>query len=238
MKRGSWLCGALAAVMLSWTPAASAGPMQDFERQVAGAYAHYRAALLQTNMKNKEATEAAIVAFEKGWGEIATRKASPPPQYAEDAKWGETLDKVGTVIVEAKAEAARGDLAKSHATLEAIRDLIGDLRLRNGVISFSDRINAYHEHMEHVVEGKYGADPESLAKLREDVAVLAFLAADCEKFAPAALAGDAGFKQLLSGMVASVGALQAAARGGDAARIAETRKALKPAYSKLFAKYG
>lgn len=215
-----------------------AGPMQDFERQLNAAYAHYRAALLQTNLKNKDATQAAIAAFEKGWSEIAGRKSSPPPQYAEDAKWGDTLEQVTKVLAAAKAEAAQGDLTKSHNTLEAIRDLIGDLRQRNGVTSFSDRINTYHEHMEVVVEGKYASDPEGMAKLREDVAVLIFLAKEVEKFKPATFGGDDVFKQVLSGMLASVTALQAAVRSGESARIEELRKALKPAYSKLFARYG
>ena len=230
--------GGLIAVALVLPVAAFAGQMQDFEKQLNSVYAHYRAALLQTNMKNKDATEAAIAAFEKGWSEIAARKASAPPQYADDPKWGETLDQVGKVLATAKSEAAGGDLTKSHNTLEAIRDLIGDLRLRNGIISFSDRINAYHEQMEHVVLGNYAADVEGLAKLREDVAVLVFLAKDVERFKPAILAGDDGFKQALAGVLSSVSALQAAARSGETAKLVELRKALKPAYSKLFAKYG
>lgn len=238
MRRNIWMRAGLAAVMLALPVTVDAGPMQDFEKQLNSAYAHYRAALLQTNMKNKEATEAAIAAFEKGWSEIAARKASPPPQYADDAKWGETLEQVAKVLAVAKAEAASGDLTKSHNTLEAIRELIGDLRLRNGIMSFSDRINAYHEHMEHVVQGSYGSDAEGLARLREDVAVLSALAKDVEKFKPPALAGDDGFKQALAGMMSSVTSLQSAARAGQVDKIPELRKALKPAYSKLFAKYG
>jgi hypothetical protein len=218
--------------------AASAGPMQDFERQLTATYAHYRAALMQTNQKNKEATEKAIADFEIGWAAILARKASPPPQYMDDHKWSQTLDAVAGVLAEAKGEAAKGELAKSHNTLEAIRDLIGDMRQRNGIITFSDRMNTYHEQMERVVEGRYSTDANGLAKLREDVAVLAFVAEEVERYRPADLDQDQAFKQGLADMKASIVALQAAVRAGDTARLDGLRKALKPPYSRLFAKYG
>ena len=229
--------GFIAAMSLSH--AAIAGPVRDFERDLSNAYAHYRAALLSSNQSNKAATEAAIAAFGDAWSkQIAVHKATPPPHYADDTKWGETLDKVTSVIAKSKTEAGAGDLPKAHATLEAIRDLIGDLRLRNGTISYSDRVNIYHEHMEHVVTRTYGADAEGIAKLREDVAVLAFLATDLERFKPAELATDDAFKQALVALKTSVDTLQAAARAGETAKFDPLRKALKPTYSRFFIKFG
>jgi hypothetical protein len=171
---------------------ALAGPVADFERDLTAIYAHYRAALFQTNQNNKAATEKAIADFEAGWTRVVlARRASPPPQYADDPKWTETLGKVDAVLIQAKADMARGELAKAHETLEAIRDLIGYLHLRNGIVTFSDRMNAYHEQMEHLVEGSWPVDADGLGKLREETAVLAHLAAELERFKPAALPATA-----------------------------------------------
>lgn len=237
MRHMSSLPGLAIAVALLMPGPALAGPMQDFEAQLTGVYAHYRAALFHTNQNKKDETLAAIAAFEKGWGDILARKSNPPPQYADDSSWSETLDKVGLVLKGARAEAERGELAMSHETLEAIRDLIGTLRLRNGIVSFSDRMNAYHEQMEKVLLGTYEAEA-GLAKLREDIAVLAFLAGEVEKFRPVALDKDEAFRKGLAAVKASVDALQSAARAGDFAKLADLRKALKPPYSRLFLKYG
>ena len=231
------LLGWLFAASLLIPLGANAGPVQDFEKQLTGTYAHYRAALFLTNQNKKDETLAALAAFEKGWADILAQKTTPPPQYADDAKWPATLDEVSHVLHGAKGEAERGDLAKSHETLEAIRDLIGDLRLRNGMISFSDRMNAYHEQMEKVAGGNYDGEP-GLAKLREDVAVLAFLANEVERFKPAAFAADPAFVQGLAALTASVAALQTAVRAGDTAKLGELRKAIKPPYSRLFLRYG
>lgn len=232
-------CGSFVAAAV-FGLSALAGPVRDFERDLSRAYGHYRAALLNSNQSNKPGTESAIAAFDEAWSkQIALRRETPPPHYADDPRWTETLDKVGAVIAKSKREVQGGDLAKAHVTLEEIRDLIGDLRLRNGTISYSDRVNSYHEQMEHVVQRTYAANADGVAMLREDVAVLAFLAAELEKFKPVDLAADEPFKQALGTLKSSVDALQAAVRsGGDAAQVGALKKALKPAYSKFFIKYG
>src|SRR3989304_1569173 len=46
----------------------------------------------------------------------------PPPQFAEDAKWRESLDAITAILVRAKAEVAKGALAAGHTSLEAVRE--------------------------------------------------------------------------------------------------------------------
>ncbi|MGL4240130.1 MAG: hypothetical protein ACRCTI_03365 [Beijerinckiaceae bacterium] len=214
--------------------AAWAGPFTDAEAQMRQAYADYRAALFQTNQKDKAATEAALAAFRARWTALATAwKASPPPQYADDGKLRETLDAVARIASEAQATATLGDLPKSHEILEAIRDQLGALRIRNGVIAFSDRMNAYHEVMEHAVDM-----PEmTQASALEHAAVLAYLAKDLAANRPAGV-DAAAFDAALKALEASVNAFQTAARSGDKAAIDAARKALKPPYSRMFLRFG
>jgi hypothetical protein len=227
---------ALAATL--WSSALSAGPVADFERALEAAYGPYKAALFHTNSKDKDGTEKSIASFEAQWAKLmATYRGAPPPQYVDDADWAKSMTAIDQMIATAKAQTAKGDLAKAHDVLEGVRDQLAALRVRNGIIVYSDRVDAYHEHMEHVLTGKY-AGPEGLAKLREDMAVLVHLAEQLEKYAPVAVKGEEAFKQGLAALVGSTRALQAAARGGDAEAIGKAMKGIKPAYAKFFVRHG
>jgi hypothetical protein len=225
------LAAALAAPLAG---VALAGPFADSEAALRQAYGDYRAALFQTNQKDKAATEAALAGFRAKWSALATAwKAAPPPQYADDPKLADTLDAVSRIAEDARAAAAGGDLAKSHEILEAIRDQLGALRARNGVITFSDRMNAYHEAMEHAVDLP---DMPPAAAL-EHAAVLVHLARDVAANRPAGV-DAAAFAAALKALQGSVEAFQAAARSGDKAAIDAARKALKPPYSRMFLRFG
>jgi hypothetical protein len=231
----------LAAMLTLSVPArVQAGPYADFERALANAYAPYRAALMQTNQKDRTGTEASLSAFEGRWSDLMrTWRTSPPPQYADDPRWLETVSSVEKTMAAAKAAVTAGDLAKAHNVLERIRDELGKLRARNGVVTFSDRMDAYHEHMEHVLMSKLpGADADGTARLREEAAVLVHLAGLVATHAPPALAKDAAFNEGLAALKGSAETLLSAARRGDRPAIEQAMKALKPAYARLFVKYG
>lgn len=239
MKRTSILAAALLASSLLST-AAWAGPFNDFEAQARTAYAGYRAALFQTNKNDKAATEEALNGLSTKWTAlIAQWGKAPPPQYVDDAKFVGTLDSVSKIIDTAKAETAKNELAKAHETLEKIRDELAALRERNGVIVFSDRMNAYHSKMEEVLAKNYnGFDAAGLAALREDAAVLAYLYTDIAARPPADGVGKDDFKQALGAFKNSVDAVVAASRGTDAAAAKKAVDSLKGPYSMLFLKFG
>lgn len=220
--------------------AAIAGPIGDFESEFGKAYADYRAALFQTNKKDKAATEQAMAGFADKWTAIKGRYgANPPPHYAEAPGWSDTLARIDKVVAEANAEVAKGELAKAHEVLEALRDTVSELRARNGVVSFSDRMNAYHEVMEQVLgKGYDGFSAAGLAMLREDAAVLAHLVAQIEQHPPRGLAEDKAYLEAFGALKASVSGLLSAARSGDAAVAKQAREALKPPYSRMFLKFG
>lgn len=219
---------------------ALAGPIADFERDLRAAYADYRAALFQTNRKDRAATEAALAAFGGKWAALGARYgAAPPPHLSEDGAWPATLASVKRTLDAAVAETAAGDLAKAHETLEAIRDDIGALRARNGLVTFSDRMNAYHTKMEAVIEWvEHGAGAPDLGRLREDAAVLSHLVAEIAAHPPAGLADPAPFRDALAAVTGSVEALLRAARAGDASAAKAAVAALKAPYSRLFLRYG
>jgi soluble cytochrome b562 len=234
------LFAALVAGLVALAPAAFAGPIADYETALRAAYADYRNALFATNTKNRDGSDKTMAALDAKWSALVGKyRSSPPPHYSEDAKWAASLDQVSGVLARAKAEIAKGELAEAHETLEAVRERLGELRARNGLIAYSDRIDAFHHFMESVLTKPYGGlTGAGLTELVEDAAVLAFLGNELKKSPPADAAQSADFAPLLAAMLGAVGELQAAARTGNVDAIKAARGKIKPAFAKLFVKFG
>lgn len=229
---------ATAFVALALAAPALASPYTDAEAQLRTAYGSYRAALFLSNAGKAPETAAALDKFDQAWGTIAEQwTASAPPQYVEDAALGTTFETVNGLIDEAKAKVAEGALPEAHEVLEAVRAQIQALHDRNGIIGYSERMNAYHAAMETVLGTDYAAATNPAAQLAGDAALLAYLAADIEAN-PAPEAASAEYAPLLEGFQKSVAAFQAAAQSGDIDAAVKARDGLKVPYSKLFAKFG
>jgi hypothetical protein len=232
---------ALASGVIVLTASATlAGQSSEFEEQLQAAYAPYRNILFQTNKKDKVASEQALKKFSSDWAALTVRWGKePPPQYVDDSRFASTLAEVTSVTDNARGAISKGDLADAHEILERIRDLLGDLRSRNGIVTFSDRMNAYHEAMEHILTKPYsGYDAKGLGDLREDASVLAYLFRQLETHPPAYITGSAEFSHAMGSVKTSVEDLLSAARTAnpDAARQAVQK--LKQPYSVLFLKFG
>jgi hypothetical protein len=231
---------AVAVLVLLGPGSGWSGPIADFEAEMKAAYADYRAALFQTNRNDKAATEAALNGFLTKWRTIAVRwSATPPPHMMEDREVAGTFARIEEIALTAQKEASAGALAEAHETLEAIRDEIGALRQRNGLITFSDRMNAYHEKME-VVLGRQNSplDAAMLGTLREEAAVLNYLVETISQHVPADLKTNSDFAAALDGLRKSVLDLVDAARGGDPAAAKKALQALKGPYSRMFLRFG
>ena len=227
---------AAAAIVLTALPA-FAGPVRDFEDAFRTTYASYRVSLFKTNAKDQQASNQALSAFQQKWqAMINDWKASPPHQYADDPEWSGTVSAVDVLLAKAGSEVAEGQMEEAHETLEGVRDLFWDLHKRNNIVTFSDRMNAYHLEMEHTL----ALDPAATepAAMREMAARLDYLASDVLANPPADAAGNAEYETLSKDFSSSVAAFLEATRSGDAAAIKTAYGALKPAYSKFFLKFG
>ncbi len=235
------LCGAAVLIaLLALVLPVFAGPIADYETALRAAYADYRNALFATNTKNRDGSDRTMAALDAKWSALVAKyRASPPPHYSEDAKWAASLDQVSGVLARAKAEIAKGELDVAHETLESVRERLGELRARNGLIAYSDRIDAFHHFMESVLTKPYGGlTGAGLTELVEDVAVLALLGNELKKSPPADAVQSPEFVPLLAAVLGAVGELQTAARAGNADAIKAARGKIKPAFAKLFVKFG
>ena len=238
MKHTSFFLSTL--LLLTLSSPSLGGPVTDFNIEFRSAYADYRAALFTTNSKDPAAATQSIDAFSMKWRAIVSRwGATPPPQYADDPQWPNTLKRVSQIVSEANQTIRSGKLSEAHEILEHLRDEIGALNLRNNVSTFSDRMNAYHEKMEKVLGGNYeGFNENGRVRLREDIAVLEYLAGDLEKFGPKDSSDTPEFRAMLQTLRMSLQALRNAATGADPQSIGKAIAGLKPPYSKFFLRFG
>lgn len=229
--------GAFALAAMS---SATAGPVADFETQYRQMYGIYRIALFKTNAGDAEASTGSMGKFAGALGKLVeTWGAAPPPQYADDPEWSATIETVQGLAAKAEGEIAAGNLPEAHETLEGVRDVFGALHIRNGVETFSDRMNAYHAEMEHLLGMDMAAlDEGSVGEVRERAAVLSYLAADVLGAPPVEAEGNEEYAKLAAGFEASVKALVEAARTGDLAAVKAAVAGVKKPYAMFFVKFG
>lgn len=227
-----------ACVALALAAPAFASPYTDAEARLRSAYGSYRAALFLSNAGKAPETAAALEKFDLAWAALGAEwRTAAPPQYAEDAALGTTFDTVSGLIDTAQAKVAEGVLPEAHEVLEAVRAEVQALHDRNGIIGFSERMNAYHAAMETVLATDYAAAINASAQIAGDAALLAYLANDIAAN-PAPEAASEEYLPLLEGFQKSVNAFLEAARSGDIEAALKARDGLKVPYSKLFAKFG
>lgn len=205
------------------------------------AYAPYRAALFQTNMKAQAESEQAIAQTRQAWQSIIARFAAGPTiPYDTDAAFRATLDDVAQVYERAAKEIREQKLPQAHETLEQARDLMSELRRRNGVIVFSDHMNAYHAEMEHLLEKGEAltVTPQGLLQLMERVGALSYLAGRLRSEAPKNLLQNPEFGTALQALELSVEDLRKAVTSQNAVAAREALGKLKRPYSRMFLKFG
>ena len=228
----------LAALLLAQS--ALAGPVADFETAYRAAYADYRQALFATNAGDAAASAAARSALSDRWTALRDRwEAAPPPHFEDDPGFTDTLAQVAWLINRSSGLIAEGNLHAAHETLEAIRDELSALHTRNRIETFSDRMNAYHAEMEHVLATDLSTlDAAAVAGLRERAALLDYLARDILSEPPPEGRNNPAYDALTVPFAASAAAFLAAARAGDPAAIRAAVKGLRKPYAMLFVKFG
>lgn len=213
-----------------------------FDEDVAKAYAPYRVALFKSNQKDQQGTKAAVTKFLEIWdGTILPSYQAVPPRYQAEISWPQTLHDIRAIAAKARTSVDKGDVAEAHEILEAIRDELDAMRDRNGIRVFSSFVNAYHTEMEHlfgIEVTKKSWSSQLAGEIREQTGILKYLSGEIASHAPVDLEGNGEFKALLKGLRQSVSSLTRALDAEDPAAVAKAIKMLKPAYAKLFLKFG
>lgn len=204
------------------------------------AYAPYRVALFRTNSNAQAESEQAIAQARQSWQALMDQFASRPAPYDRDARFADSLAQVAAVYNAAELQIKGRNLAQAHETLEKARDLMAELRRRNGVITYSDHMNAYHGVMEHVLSEapKQMGEAQGMLLLMASVGTLDFLAGRLRTEAPARVAADPAFAPALQAVETSLLALRQAVLQQNVTLVRVALDNLKKPYSQLFLKFG
>jgi hypothetical protein len=228
----------LGALLAASTQAIAADPVTDAMQK---AYGPYRVALFKTNSNSPAEARQALDQARKGWSDIATRYAATPPiPYNLDSTFADSLSEVSKVYDKANDQIGKGQLTEAHETLEHARDIMAALRQRNGVIVYSDHMNAYHTQMEHVlIDGpKTLEGPNGLQELTAQTGALEFLAIRLKSEAPTEYTKNEEFNAMFTAVQKSVADLKSALFTGDIAKVKDALTKVKVPYSKMFIKFG
>ncbi len=226
-----------------WSGAAAAGELAVFNGAVAGIYGHYRQAVFYTRTGSPAVAALELDEFVAGWSDIVERfGTSPPDPFSDDPSWSATLSEIGSRATAGLAALDRGDLAAAGESLGPIRGLLGDLRRRNGIVTFSDYVDELSAAMDVLAEYRRDLDDLSddavVAAVARQAAVVEYLFDKVRLNAPAALADDAEFQRMLEGVRQSMGRLREGLRNRDIRLFRIGSGELRSHERLLFLRYG
>jgi hypothetical protein len=209
--RGLCLVGAAVCLWAALVPPPTAADdaTEAFHAAVAGAYRHYREAIHYYETGNSDLGELAFEQFAAEWKALAARYADrPPPAYAKDGAFAETLS-----AVESKAASAAGTApAEALLALRPIRADLAALRKRSGQRVFSDCVDAMNAAMDRLWEYRQTPpDARRLPVFRSAARATAARYRECLEQAPAPVRDSAEFRRMMEGALASLARLEAAA---------------------------
>jgi hypothetical protein len=197
------ICGLFAGT----APALANG--QDFDAAQSEAYVHYREAAFYTRTGNTPVAGLALDEFVMKWAALVDRYAdSPPAVYASDQKFGETLREILTRAESGLEALDADDPETAREAISPIRGMLGELRRRSGVVTWSDLVDELSAAMDVLAryrrEVKDLDDADAVTRVREQAAAVAALFVRCNKEAAPDIAGDPEFRRLVDGAAGSM----------------------------------
>jgi hypothetical protein len=232
---------------LFWPTAARADDTTEFLAEFleasAEAYAPYRGAMSYLHTGNAGLAALALDAMAARWAGLCDRfRDQPPAAFAKDPAWRASLDAVTDRIEIAGAKLEAGDAAGAATTLAPIRAALGELRRRNGVVTFSDRIDAFSAAMETMWVYRRNppdmADPPTIAALAEQARTLRRALVDVAADPPAKIADDLQFLRLIDGALGSAATIDRAIEARDQALLIGALREIRSSEQLLWMNFG
>jgi len=236
---------ALVLVAGFWAPVLRAAEPGPFVAAVSAAYPQFKMAWFYCRTGNGMLAGEELDAFNAAWRAIRARfGSSPPGPFARDLKWKVSLDAITDALNEAGALIHADDTPHARDLLVSVRDELGALRRRNGVVIFSDHVDAYGAIVDRAVALR-SLKREVTTLSDSDIAAFAALAGELRAAvenlrarAPEALKNDSGFAGSIDGNLASIGKLERGIRTRHAKAIFGSVVAVRADFILLFTRYG
>ena len=241
------LLAALLWPPLLWPAAARADATPEFLAAFleasAEAYAPYRGAMSYLHTGNAGLAALALDAMAARWAALSGRfRDQPPPAFAEDPAWRASLDAITGRIEAARARLEAGDAAGAATALAPIRAALSELRRRNGIVTFSDRMDSFSAALETMWVYRRDppdmADPRTIAALAEQARTLRRALEDIAAGPSEKIAGDPQFQRLIEGSFKSVATIDRAIEARDPAFLIGALRELRSSEQLLWMNFG
>lgn len=191
---------------------------------------------------------AAIARLQAQWPGLRQRLLATWGPKTPDG-WTAALAATGRHIDAAANAASQGDWPRAHEALEPVRIVLMQVRDRQGMDYFVDRLTAFHEPMERLAQAGSTWTPAALDPPRRDELERAFAQARAlwhgieGRPAGAAQYGlsparSAQLRQAIDDESAALARLSEALRGADPARILAAAAGTKPPFARAFTAFG
>ncbi len=230
-------------IVLLWPAGARADETSAFLEASAAAYAPYRGAISYLHTGNAGLAALALDAMAVRWAGLNDRfRDQPPGVFAQDPAWQASLDDITSRVAEARAKIEAGDSEGVETALKPIRSALGDLRRRNGIVTHSDRIDAFSAAMDTMWVYRRNppdmADPQVLAALTEQARALRRTLEDVAADPPAKIASDPQFLRLIEGSFKSVATIDRAIEAGKPALMIGALREIRSSEQLLWMNFG
>jgi len=236
---------ALVAVCFLWPAgqAVRANDLTDFNLAAAAAYAPYRGAVSYLRTGNAGLAALELEAARENWRKLVARFGKTPPDaFADDPAWRATLKGVGEALDRGLAAVDAGDIEAARQLLAPVRGQLGELRRRNNIAVFSDRVDEVTDAMDRLWRFRHEppdfAQPGELQELRSSAAVLGYLFQRCSQEAPAEVRTDASFQRLSEGAALAIERLWRAIEDRDERLLINTLRELRSFERMMFLRFG
>jgi hypothetical protein len=225
------------------TAGATAESPAEFLEASAKAYAPYRSAMSYLKTGNPGLAALALDATAARWATLCDRfRDRPPGAFAKDPDWQASLDGITGRIADARAKLEAGDAKGARTALAPVRADLGDLRRRNGIETFSDRIDAFSAAMDAIWVHRRNppdmTDPEALAALAEQAAALRRALEHVAAEPPEKTAADLQFQRLVAGALGSIATIDRAIEAGNSALLISALREIHSSEQLLWMNFG
>lgn len=211
----------LAGTCLAATITAPADARADATASIDKAYETYRTASSYLRTENTGLALLDLAATVDTWKEV--QSAAPPPELAKDPKYADALKEIASLLDKGLSAAEAGDAKAARDAIMPVRDILFDLRRRNGMNTYADCITELNTAMDGVFYYRRPEPDMSDAKviegMRKASTVYQETLQKCRDLAPASISGDPEFIRLFDGTKNSVESMFPAIDSGSAGAV-------------------
>ena len=182
------------------------------------AYETYRTASSYLRTENTGLALLDLAATVDTWKEV--QSAPAPAPLAKDPKYSDAINEIAAMLEKGLREAEAGDPKAARAAITPVRDVLFDLRRRNGMDTYADCITELNTAMDAVFAYRRPAPDMSDSKItdgmRKASKIYEQTLRKCRALAPATISSDPEFVRLFDGTKNSVESMYPAIDSGSA----------------------